>query len=155
MRTAIVVLLPGAELLLDLGRQVGPRLVRPLPAHVSLLYPGPPAGPDVLAEVTRLALPAEVELREVITGADGFVGVAVPALDPVAARFRAAFPAATPYGGRYGEAPPAHLTVALGATPAQVEQVSSLVRNSLPRTSEVAGPYLLERTATGWRPVTG
>ncbi|GAB2958126.1 2'-5' RNA ligase family protein [Amycolatopsis acidiphila] len=153
--TAVVVLLPDAEPLLEAVRQIGPRLVRPLPAHVSLLYPGPAPGPGVLHEVTRLSPPSEVELRQVITGEDGFVGVAVPALDAAVARLRASFPAATPYGGRYGETPPAHLTVALGATRAQVGQVTRLVRNSLPRMSKVLGPYLLERTGTGWRPVTG
>lgn len=149
MRTAIVVLLPGAEPLLDLARQVDPPLVRPLPAHVSLLYPGP----GVLREVPLFDVPAEVELREVRTGDDGFVGVAVPALDAVAARFRAAFPGARPYGGRYGDAPPAHLTVALGATPVQAERIASLVRSSLPRRSEVRGPYLLRNSGSGWRPV--
>lgn len=153
--TAVVVLLPGAETLLDVVRQVAPELVRPLPAHVSLLYPGPPPGPDVPAEVRRLGagLPAEAELGRLITGEGGFVGVAVPTLDAVAARFRAAFPSATPYDGRYGETPPAHLTLALGATGGQAERITVLARESAPRTSTVDGPYLLERTAAGWRPV--
>ena len=68
------------------------------------------------------------------------------------ARFRDAFPGTTPYGGRYGDAPAAHVTLALGA--ARTDEVAALVRGLLPVRSEVAGPFFVERTAPGWRPVS-
>ncbi|GHF68885.1 hypothetical protein FHX82_003511 [Amycolatopsis bartoniae] len=137
--------------MLDAVRAHAPSLVRALPAHVSLLYPGPP--PEAVAEVTRLtsALPPVVTCEEILTGEDGFVGLAVPELDPVLARLRDAFPRATPYGGRYGEAPAAHVTLALGA---RADEITALVRDLLPVRSEVVGPLFVENTATGWRPVS-
>ncbi|HVV11463.1 2'-5' RNA ligase family protein [Amycolatopsis sp.] len=136
-------LLPDAEPLLDAVRRVAP--VRPLPAHVSLLYPGPPVFEDV-------ALPGEVDLAEIIVGDGGFVGVAVPALEPAAATLRSRYPELVPYGGRFGETPPAHLTLVMGVDDAVSQAVQRIAAEALPLRSRVDGPHFVQRTGHGWRP---
>ncbi|PRX45005.1 hypothetical protein B0I33_110104 [Prauserella shujinwangii] len=148
-------MLPDAEPLLDHVRRCAPELVRPLPAHVSLLYPGPDPDPDVLAELRGLGddLSGEVELRDLLLGDDGFLGIAVPELDPAATWLRRQYPRQLPYHGRFGANPPAHLTLTLGAGAAQVRQVQRAIADALPSRSRLRGPYLVERTDDGWRPV--
>ncbi|SFK29060.1 hypothetical protein SAMN05421835_11784 [Amycolatopsis sacchari] len=144
-----MVLTPAAEPLLDAVRRVAPELVRALPAHVSLLYPGPPASAETAGRIAALDLPGEIELTGLLVE-DGFVGATTPDLDPVLARLRAEFPTTTPYDGRYGDTPPAHVTLALGAG---ANRVGEVVRELLPCRTPVLGPYFVERTSGGWRPV--
>lgn len=153
--TAILVLLPDAEPLLDSVRRLAPELVRPLPAHVSLLYPGPAPTPDVLATVHGLAaaLPDEVTLEEPLLGDDGFVGIAVPALETALTQLRHHYPQHIPYRGRFGEDPPAHLTLALGADTVGVRHILRELSDTLPVRSRVHGPHLVQRTSTRWRAV--
>lgn len=151
--TALVVLLPDAAPLLDRIRELVPELVRPLPAHVSLLYPGPPA--IARDDIERVAgeLPEEVEMAEPVTGADGFVGIAVPQLDALLARVRARYPEVVPYQGRFGAAPRAHLTLAMGADATQERMVRRRAAKFLPCRARPHGPVFVRRTSAGWRPV--
>lgn len=150
----MLTLLPEAEHLLDVVRRTRPGLVRALPAHVSLLYPGPPPR-EASAVHAHLAgtLPEEVTLAETITGDSGFLGVAVPELEPAAQQMRASFPACLPYAGRYGPAPAAHLTLALGASGTEQEQVRAAVQTELPQQCRLDGPWFVQYTEAGWRPV--
>ncbi|PXY16642.1 hypothetical protein BAY60_36030 (plasmid) [Prauserella muralis] len=154
--TAVVALLPDAEPLLDQVRAIAPELVRPLPAHVSLLYPGPEFTTEVVADLRAVAaeLPQEVELRELMLGEEGFLGIAVPELDTPIRQLRRRYPHLVPYDGRFGADPPAHLTLALGADEAQLTQVHQFITRELPRRSRLAGPHLLRRTEQGWQPFT-
>ncbi|KAA9159321.1 2'-5' RNA ligase family protein [Amycolatopsis acidicola] len=145
----MLALLPDAEPLLSRVRQAAPGFVRSLPAHVSLLYPGPPPS---AAEDVRVELPAHVDLAEPLRGESGFSGVAVPELDPAAAVLRARFPDLVPYGGRFGEAPRAHLTLVMGADSTTLDTVGTILADALPLRSRVAGPLFVQRTDDGWRP---
>jgi hypothetical protein len=99
-------------------------------------------------------LPGEVELAELVDGDDGFLGLAVPELDPLVTRLCGRFPDAVPYGGRYGATPRAHVTLTLGADEKQAQAARAAVGDALPLRSRVLGPYFVRRTPEGWQPVT-
>jgi hypothetical protein len=157
--TAVVILVPGAEQLISAARYVAPALVRPLPAHITVLYPFVPRAElderilQQLAAAVAEHLPGDVNLREVVT-VDGFVGIPVTELDATVAACRELWPMLVPYGGRYGVAPDSHLTAALGADDRQAESLRTALESLLPVRSPVTGPLLLEQTTEGWRPVT-
>lgn len=147
-------LLPDAEELLTAARGVRPGLVRQLPAHVSLLYPGPAADtPEQEIHRAVHPVPAEAEVTRLITGQGGFVGAAVPELDPASTRLRESFSTVLPYEGRYGSTPEMHLTIALGADDDELAQVRASVADMLPCRSRVLGPYFVQQTSTGWMPI--
>lgn len=156
--TALVILLPAAEPVLAAARGVAPALVRPgLPAHVTALYPFLPDNAltdEVLSAVRSLAAgfsPAEVRLAE-LAEAPGFTAIPAPSLQPVADAVCARWPEVLPYGGRFGSRPAAHLTVAMGGSETELEQVAAAVRPLLPLTDRAEALQLVALTGRGWEP---
>jgi len=156
-RSALVITLPRANPLLEAAAEINPALVRKgLPAHVSLLYPFLPAADltaQVATEVRDLAasLPAvETDLTDFVV-APRFVGVAVPALRPVADAFYARWPHIAPYGGRFGERPEPHVTLATGGTEDEAELVRERVLPLLPLRVTAWRVDLVVRTDRDWR----
>lgn len=154
--TAVVIVLPTAEPLLTTVRTLVPQLVRALPPHVSVLYPGPDPTAQTVDDVSALAryVPREIELTQVEIGDQGFVGVTVPALDDLLQTYRTRWPSLVPYGGRYGTAPAAHMTLVMGATAGQAARISAAVAEHLPKTVRTQGPYFMEYGERGWIPIT-
>ncbi|MEU9166080.1 2'-5' RNA ligase family protein [Streptomyces sp. NPDC048424] len=157
--TAVVIVLPGAAPLLDAAWRIDPALVRHgVPAHVSLLYPFVPeaalTGQDEKG-VRSLAASfpaADLVLEELVT-ASGFVGVAVPQLQPIVDAFRDQWPGVRPYRGRFGARPAAHVTVAMGADdPTVSARVRAAVGSLLPLRTRAAAVQLVVLTEEGWRP---
>ncbi|MFD3542616.1 2'-5' RNA ligase family protein [Streptomyces sp. NPDC058662] len=157
--TAVVIVLPDAAPLLDSAWRIDPALVRPgVPAHVSLLYPFVPE-PALTGEdeesVRSLAASspaADVLLKELVT-ASGFIGVAVPELQPLVDAFHARWPDVRPYSGRFGTRPVAHVTVAMGADdPASAADVRAAIGSLLPLRTRAAAVQLVVLTKDGWRP---
>ena len=62
----------------------------------------------------------------------------------------ARWPACPPYGGRYGNRPIPHLTVADATDPAQLGHVVTDIESSLPVHSRVAELSLVVRRAEDW-----
>ncbi|MFJ3582853.1 2'-5' RNA ligase family protein [Streptomyces sp. NPDC090127] len=156
--TAVVILLPDAAALLDAAWRIEPALVRDgVPAHVSLVYPFVPESALTGQDETGVrclaaGFPAvDLLLREVVTAA-GFVGVAVPELQPVVDAFRVRWPELTPYRGRYGARPAAHVTVAMGADDQTAARVHAAVGRLLPLRTRAAALQLVVLTDRGWRP---
>ncbi|MFE1950513.1 2'-5' RNA ligase family protein [Streptomyces sp. NPDC059524] len=157
--TAVLALVREADVLLEVAASVDARVVRAgVPAHVALLYPWIPAarlgggGLERLSGVLSPTGPVTVDLTRT-ERADGFVGVPVPGLGPLATALRAAYPRQVPYGGRFGPDPRAHLTVALGAEPGVAEAIERRAARRLPITAQVARLHVVELTSAGWRPV--
>ncbi|MFF4319187.1 2'-5' RNA ligase family protein [Streptomyces sp. NPDC001568] len=155
--TAIVIELPPADALLQVAVGVRASLVRPgLPAHVTVMYPFVPVadlGDDTEREFHRLtgSIPAvDLLLRELVAE-PGFVAVEAAELAPTVATFRNAWPDLRPYGGRYGESPTAHLTVALGCDEAEARRVSDRVRELLPLPARAEAAHLVALTDRGWQ----
>ncbi|WP_223281142.1 2'-5' RNA ligase family protein [Streptomyces antnestii] len=156
-RSALVIILPWANPLLEAAAEVTPGLIRKgLPAHVSLLYPFLPVaeltGP-VDTEVRDLAASlrtVETELTDFVE-APGFVGVAVPALRPVADAFYGRWPHIVPYGGRFGERPEPHVTLVTGATDEEAALVRERARPLLPLSGAAWRVDLVVRTDRDWR----
>ncbi|WP_037365312.1 2'-5' RNA ligase family protein [Amycolatopsis orientalis] len=155
--SALVVTLPAAAVLLETAAAVDPGLVRPgLPPHVTALYPFLPADrltERIDADVSRLAasFPAtEVRLTDLVT-APGFVAAAAPALQPLADAVCDRWPDVPPYGGRFGAHPPAHLTIALGGTDAQLAEVAERARAALPVAALADTLHLVVLTEQGWQ----
>ena len=156
--TALVILLPAAEPALAAARRVDPALVRPgLPAHVTALYPFLPDAlltSSVLAAVRTLASatpPTEVRLGEIL-GAPGFAALPAPALQPITDAVGARWPEISPYGGRLGPRPPAHVTVAMGGDEETLARVGDEVRPLLPLTGHATALQLVALTDRGWEP---
>ncbi|MEV7585325.1 2'-5' RNA ligase family protein [Streptomyces erythrochromogenes] len=157
--TAVVILVPDADPLLEAARGIDPALVRlGVPAHVSLLYPFVPE-PALTRQdeddVRSLAasFPAPDLLLEDMVTAPGFVAVPVPELQPVVDAFHARWPGLRPYGGRFGARPAAHVTVAMGADdPATADRVRTAVGCLLPLRARAAAVQLVVLTEGGWRP---
>ncbi|WIV55114.1 2'-5' RNA ligase family protein [Amycolatopsis nalaikhensis] len=156
--TALVILLPAAEPVLDAARRVDPALVRPgLPAHVTALYPFLPSSSltsEVFAAVRSVAAgfaPAEVSLAELVT-APGFAAIPTPELQPIADAVCARWPEVPPYGGRFGPRPAAHVTVAMGGEDETLSRVADQVRPLLPRTDRAEALQLVALGERGWEP---
>jgi hypothetical protein len=151
-----VVLLPEADALLEKLQAAGRGLTPSRWAHVSLLYPGPITTPTAAAAIAGLGacLPLRVTLGEVITGDGGFLGLAAGELEAAVAAYRARFTNLVAYRGTYGDDPPAHLTLATGATHTQLEATRAIASEYLPVCSRLAGPYFVQLAADGWAPVT-
>ncbi|MCR6482473.1 2'-5' RNA ligase family protein [Amycolatopsis sp. OK19-0408] len=156
--TALVILLPAAEPVLAAARRTAPELVRPgLPAHVTALYPFLPdrsLSDEVLAAVRSLAAglaPVSVPLAELMV-APGFAAVPTPSLQAIADAVCARWPDVLPYGGRFGPRPVAHLTVAMGGSDEQLEQVAAEVRPLLPLADRAEALQLVALTENGWEP---
>ncbi|MCX3061657.1 2'-5' RNA ligase family protein [Streptomyces beihaiensis] len=154
--TAVLAVLPEAEPLLRLAAEVAAGVVRPgVPAHAALLYPWLPADRVGAPDLDRLhaALPTgdvRIRLTEV-EQEDGFVAVPVPGLRAMATAVRSAFPAQVPYGGRFGQDPPAHVTVAMGAGPATAATVARRVGARLPIVARITALHAVVLTPTGWQ----
>ncbi|HEY3506056.1 MAG TPA: 2'-5' RNA ligase family protein [Actinocatenispora sp.] len=152
--TALVVLLPAADAVLDAVRRVAPDRVRPgVGAHVTVLYPFVPVA-EAEGAVRALAAsyrPVPLTLGDVVTR-DGFAAVPVPELQPLVDAALARWPQVRPYGGRFGANPPAHLTLAMGATDAELDRLRSAVAPLFPIRARVEALHLVERTGGGWRP---
>lgn len=152
--TALVVLVPAADAALAAVRRVAPDRVRPgVGAHVTLLYPFVPAAgaDDAVRALAAAFRPVPVTLTEVVAR-PGFAALPVPDLQPLVDAAAARWPDVLPYGGRFGPAPPAHLTLAMGATDAELAGVRSAVTPLLPVRDRVTALHLVERTDRGWRP---
>lgn len=157
--TALVIALPDAAPLLDAAWRIDPALVRRgAPAHVSLLYPFVPesalAGQDE-KDVRSLAasFPATDLLLEEVVTTSGFVAVSVPQLQPVVDAFHAQWPGLRPYGGRFGERPAAHVTVAMGAdNSTTAAHVPAAIGHLLPLHTRAAAVQLVVLTEEGWQP---
>ncbi|MYW64454.1 hypothetical protein GTY65_10275 [Streptomyces sp. SID8379] len=162
--TAVLALLPEADPLLELAAAVDARVVRPgVPAHAALLYPWLPADQVGERELARLraALPVgrvPIRLAEV-ERAGGFVGIPLPELGAMATAVRAAFPEQVPYGGRFGQDPPVHVTVALDVDPGVsgaagvAADIADRVAGRLPISAEVAALQVVTLGSSGWRRV--
>ncbi|MFI7386176.1 2'-5' RNA ligase family protein [Streptomyces sp. NPDC049813] len=154
--TAVMALLPAAQPLLELAAGRDERVVRPgVPAHAALLYPWLPADRVDGAELDRLraALPAgRVPLRlDTVEQTGGFVGIPVPGLRDLATAVRTAYPERVPYGGRFGQDPPVHVTVALDAEPGTAADIARSIGPRLPIRTEVTALHAVALTATGWQ----
>jgi hypothetical protein len=155
--TALVIELPAAEPLLDAARGVNPGLVRPgLAPHVTALYPFLPAAElSGQAERDVLDLAASMSARDVqlteLVSTPGFLAAAAPDLQPVTDAACGRWPALPPYGGRFGPRPPAHVTVAMGATDGELALVSAAARACLPLRVRAEALHLVVLTADGWR----
>lgn len=152
--TAVVVVLPEAQALLDAAARVDPSLVRPsLPAHATIRYPFVPITDDLVERLHRIGaqVPAvPVELSELL-GDPGFLGVAVPELQRLQDLLCAAWPDPPPYGGRFGPSPPIHVTVGMGMSDTEIDRLRVAIRPLLPIRSSAAGMELVSLTSRGWR----
>lgn len=155
--TGVVALIPVAQPLLALAAEVDPEAVRPgVPAHASLLYPWlpiaevTPATVDSLRERVAGHGPVEVELRSVVVRS-GFVAIPVPGLDGLVAAVRAGWPTLLPYGGRFGEEPGTHVTVAMDGDPAAAERIAAVVKARLPVVQRVGEMHVVGLAETGWQ----
>ncbi|MGW7086824.1 2'-5' RNA ligase family protein [Streptomyces sp. NPDC054871] len=159
--TAVLALLPDAEPLLELAAQVDARVVRPgVPAHATLLYPWLPAEAIGATELERLrtalvrATPevGRISLRLAeVERAGTFVGVPAPELHSLATAVRTAFPEQVPYGGRFGQEPPVHVTVALDAAAHTAADIARRVTGRLPISTEVSAVHVVALTPDGWQ----
>ncbi|MEV6757081.1 2'-5' RNA ligase family protein [Streptomyces sp. NPDC051214] len=159
--TAVLALLPEAEPLLELAAQVDERVVRPgVPAHATLLYPWLPAakvGPSELERLQAILVRAapdvgriHLRLAEVERGG-AFVGVPVPELRSLATAVREAYPGQAPYGGRFGQNPPVHVTVSLDATDRTAADIAHRVTGRLPISAEVSTVHVVALSPDGWQ----
>lgn len=154
--TAVLALLPEAEPLLELAAAVDERAVRlGVPAHAALLYPWLPADQVGERELDRLraALPAgRIPIRlDAVERSGDFVGIPVPELKSAATAVRTAFPAQVPYGGRFGQDPPVHVTVAMNAAPGPAADIARRATALLPITTGIGALYVVALAPTGWR----
>lgn len=159
--TAVLALLPDAEPLLELAAQVDARVVRPgVPAHATLLYPWLPAEKVDPRELERLRTVLEraapdvgrIPLRlTVVERAGAFVGVPVPELRSLASTVREAYPEQVPYGGRFGQNPPVHVTVSLDAPDHTAADIAHRVTGRLPITTEVSAVHVVTLSLDGWQ----
>ncbi|MFJ8825251.1 2'-5' RNA ligase family protein [Streptomyces sp. NPDC102467] len=154
--TAVLAVVPAAEPLLELAAEVDARVVRPgVPAHAALLYPWLPADQVGAPELDRLRAalpPGRVPVRlEVVERDSGFVNIPVPELRALATAVRAAFPAQVPYGGRFGQDPAVHVTVALDADPGTAADIARRTAARLPISTEITALYAVALTPTGWQ----
>lgn len=153
-RTALVVMLPAADPLLDAARRIAPDRVRPgVGAHVTVLYPFVPVAEaaDAVRELAAGYGPVGLDLTETVT-APGFAAVPVPALQPVVDAAAGRWPQTPPYGGRFGPRPAAHLTLAMGGTATELDRVTAGVRPLLPVRAAATALLVVELTDQGWRP---
>ncbi|WP_329126914.1 2'-5' RNA ligase family protein [Streptomyces sp. NBC_01465] len=154
--TAVLAVVPEAGPLLKMAAEADPRVVRSgVPAHAALLYPWLPADDvdDRELERLRAAVPTgPVRLRlTAVERRDGFVAVALPELRAVATALRALYPAHVPYGGRFGQDPPVHLTVALDADAHTATAIAERTAVLLPIDAEVTALSVVTLTPAGWR----
>ncbi|MGW6316399.1 2'-5' RNA ligase family protein [Streptomyces sp. NPDC055099] len=159
--TAVLVLLPDAEPLLELAVQVDPRVVRPgVPAHATLLYPWLPAemiGPNDVERLRAVLVGAAPDVGRIplrlteVERTEAFVGVPVPELRAMATAVRAAFPEQVPYGGQFGDDPPVHVTVSLDATDQTAADITRHVTGRLPITTAVSAVHVVALSSDGWQ----
>ncbi|KAA5835038.1 2'-5' RNA ligase family protein [Saccharopolyspora hirsuta] len=133
--TALVVPVPEVDPLLAAVAARFPDAVRPLPAHVTLLYPFVPVDDQVVADLAEVFAgrpPLRVEFAE-CRRAGGFAALLPDPADGLSAligELRRRWPDVLPYGGRFGTEVDAHVTVALNTA----EQVAEAVeREIVPR----------------------
>ncbi|RKT89049.1 2'-5' RNA ligase superfamily protein [Saccharopolyspora antimicrobica] len=128
----MVVPLPEADPLLAAVAARFPDAVRPLPAHVTLLYPFLPA--DALDDRVLAALdevfadrpPLRVEFAECrrATGFTALLPDPAQGLSGLVGDLRRRWPDLLPYDGRFGTDVDPHLTVALNTAEATAEAVA-------------------------------
>lgn len=157
--TAVVVLIPEADALLRDAAAVSGELIRPgVPAHVTLLYPF-----VELADITSACRdqvqrslagrgPVDVVLDRVVRE-PGFVAVSVSGIDGLITAVRHDWPQLIPYRGRFGAAPPAHLSVAMGGSENEADAVVSRVTARLPVVSRINEAHVVGLTDSGWKPL--
>ncbi|MDA3642544.1 2'-5' RNA ligase family protein [Saccharopolyspora indica] len=130
--TALVVPLPEADPLLAAVADRFPDAVRPLPAHLTLLYPFLPAGAldeqvfAALDEVFADQPPLRVEFAE-CRRASGFAALLPDPADGLSAlvgELRRRWPDLLPYDGRFGAEVDLHVTVALNTAEATADAVT-------------------------------
>ncbi|MBP2479246.1 hypothetical protein JOF53_008118 [Crossiella equi] len=147
--TALLLPLPAADPLLTVARGLDPASVRPgIPAHITLAYPFVPATAEVFEQVRALLRPVPPLVLTELRTTPGFVGVLAPEVVPLADAVRDRWPEPRPYGGRFGDRPTPHLTVALD--PADAGAIAGAVRPLLPLRAVAERVSLVELTGTGW-----
>ena len=156
--TAIVVVVPEAEVLLERYRRRRPWIDDPeIPAHVTVLFPFRPSLDDDDAEVIG-AIASSVPAFDVTFArpASFPVGLVYLAPDPpepfleLTAALAEAFPDTPPYGGLFDEIVP-HLTVAAELDEAEVSELEEELAADAPITTRVTRLALLRHDeAEGW-----
>ncbi|AHH93754.1 2'-5' RNA ligase family protein [Kutzneria viridogrisea] len=155
-QTAIVLPVPAADPILNAVARSHPHAVRPgISAHVSLLYPWLPVSEVDDAEVSALAevvggTPRSVVQFEEVGREPGFVYLSSPGLTTLTDAVRARWPGVAPYGGRFGPNPVAHLSVAMGVTDEEAEQVAATAREHLPLKATLDEVWVVAHE-DGWR----
>lgn len=150
--TALVVPVPEADPLLAAVAARFPDAVRPLPAHVTLLYPFLPA--DALDDQVLAALdevfadrpPMSVEFTECrrSTGFAALLPDPVDGLSALVGDLRRRWPELLPYDGRFGTDVDLHVTVALNTAEATAEAVArEIVPEYTPIRAELREAWLI------------
>jgi hypothetical protein len=129
-----------------------------VPAHVTVLYPWIPAGlltDDDLAAVAAIAAATDpIQLTFAALGRfpdvlwlDPQPGGPILAL---IAAVTGRWPDYLPYGGRYGDRPVPHLTVADSGNPAELDPAVAEIERALPVLARVEELSLVVRRDEGW-----
>jgi 2'-5' RNA ligase len=158
--SGIVVLVPGAEPLVDRWRQRHDRAARQgMPAHITLLYPFltearlDEAVVDRLRSICAPTWPIDLELRRTARFPTTIYLAPEPA-HPFQALTRAittAWPEAPPYGGQFEDVMP-HLTIADGVETDVMDEIDTDVTPQLPVRTRVAEAQLWVFDGARWQP---
>lgn len=149
-QSALIIPVPTAAPLLARVGAAFPGVVRPGDAgHVTMLYPFTEATAEELAAVAAELEPVDLVLDRVVRE-PGFVALTADGLAPLTAKVRRHWPEVVPYGGRFGAAPEAHLTLAMGVSEADSDRIAALIKPVPARLSDL---WLLSYADT-WQ-VTG
>lgn len=125
--SALIIPVPAAAPLLSRVAEAVPGAVREGDVgHVTMLYPFTTATPEELNAVAATLKPVDVVLDRVVRE-PGFVALTADGLAPITAAVRRHWPEVVPYRGRFGPAPEAHLTLAMGVTEADGDAIAALV----------------------------
>jgi 2'-5' RNA ligase len=157
--TAIVVLVPEADAVVDAHRQrFDPAAAAGVPAHVTVLYPFRQEVDDAVHELVAAVAagvpPFDIEFRSVARFPGEVVYLAPdparPFLELMTAMFER-FADCPPYGGAFADPVP-HLTVADGVDDTTATTLERELRTRLPIRARVERITLLARSGDGtWR----
>jgi hypothetical protein len=158
--TALTGPVPALDPLLASIEAAHPGATRPgVPAHVTFLYPFvsmtelDTATTDWLTALASRHAPLSLEFTEVRTE-PGFVYLGSPLLTPLTLEIRAHWPHLVPYLGRFGQAPEAHLSLAIDvADPADLATIVEIASAALPKRARVEKLWLVGNDEGRWRPL--
>ncbi|MFI9388690.1 2'-5' RNA ligase family protein [Kutzneria sp. NPDC052558] len=124
--SALIIPVPSAAPLLARVAEAFPAAVREGDVgHVTMLYPFTTTTPEELAAVAAGLEPIDVVLDRVVRE-PGFVALTADALAPLTAQVRRHWSEIVPYGGKFGPAPEAHLTLAMGVTEQEGDAIAGM-----------------------------